>query len=332
MAPSDSDSDIDCFGSGTTIDEQATAWFVRLRSGSLSEKDRQAFESWLRQSQAHARAFDEACRLWDDEALKRAAISAANMAAVSPVPQHRTSSRTGPFWRWGAAAVACAAVVVTVYQLDIVVRLSADHRTVTGEQLEIQLPDHSTATLNTRSAIAVHFDGTSRKVRLLDGEAFFQVEPDRDRPFMVEGQQIFSRAVGTKFLVRRQPKAVSVTVVEGVVELAPARGGWKPVRLTAGRQATADIHTAGPVREVDLSAETAWLRGRLVFENARLSDVIDEIRRYHNGVIVVWNPTIGDIRVSGSYTLNDLDGILTTLAQTLPIRMARIGNHVAALF
>lgn len=332
MAPSDSDSDIDPFGSGTTIDEQATAWFVRLRSGSLSEEERRAFESWRQQSQAHALAFDEVRRLWDDEALKAAAAAAAGMGDVSPVPQRRIPPRNRPFWRWGAVAAACVLVVIVTYQLDIVVRLTADHRTAIGEQLEIQLPDRSTATLNTRSAIAINFDGTSRKIRLLDGEAFFQVEPDRDRPFVVEGQQILSRAVGTKFLVRRQPKDIRVTVVEGMVELAPAAGEWKPIQLTAGRQATADTHAAGSVREVNLPTETAWLRGRLVFENAKLSEVIDEIRRYHKGVIVIWSPTIGDIRVSGSYTLNDLDEILTTLAQTLPIRMARLGNRVAALF
>jgi len=332
MASSDFDSDIDSFGNGPTIDEQATAWFVRLRSGSLSENDRQAFESWLRQSQAHALAFEEACQLWDDEALKLAAASAAGLAAVSTVLHGQPLSKNRSSWRWGAVAATCAVLMIAAYQLDIVVRLLADHRTATGEQLKIQLPDHSLATLNTRSAIAVNFDGTSRRVGLLDGEAFFQVEPDRNRPFVVEGQQIFSRAVGTKFLVRIQPREIRVTVVEGMVELAPAAGGWAPVQLTAGRQATADIYAAGPVREVNLETETAWLRGRLVFENTKLSDVIEEIRRYHKGVIVIWSPTIGNIRVSGSYALSDLDGILTTLAETLPIRIARIGNRVAALF
>lgn len=332
MALSDSDSDIDPFGGHATIDEQATAWFVRLRSGSLSEEDRQTFESWRRQSDAHALAFEEACQLWDDEALKLAAASAAGMTSVSSVLQSRTLAKGRPIWQWWMVAATCAVLMVAAYQLDIIVRLSADHRTSTGEQLEIQLPDHSLATLNTRSAIAVNFDGTSRTVRLLDGEAYFEVEPDRERPFMVEGQQILSRAVGTKFLVRRKLGDIRVTVVEGTVELAPAAGGWEPIQLTAGRQAIADTHAVGTVREVDLSTEMAWLRRRLVFENAKLSDVIDEIRRYHQGVILIWSPTIGDIRVSGSYTLNDLDGILTTLAQTLPIRMARLGSRVIALF
>ncbi|BFU93564.1 MAG: hypothetical protein NTNFB02_02860 [Nitrospira sp.] len=231
-----------------------------------------------------------------------------------------------------AVATVCAIAILVVYQLDIVVRLKADHRTATGEQLQIELPDRSIATLNTKSAIAVSFDGMARKVWLLDGEAFFQIQPDRDRPFLVEGQQIVSRAVGTKFLVRRQSNEIRVTVVEGIVELASTEGGWEPIQLTAGQQTAVDSHVMGPVREVDVQSATAWLRGRLVFENLPLTEVIDELRRYHRGVIVIWGPTVGDIRVSGSYTLTDPDEILTTLAQTLPIHMARLGSRVVALF
>ncbi|MDF0643712.1 MAG: FecR domain-containing protein [Nitrospira sp.] len=249
-----------------------------------------------------------------------------------PLTQRRTSARTRRIWHWGALATACAVAIVVAYQLDIVVRLKADHRTATGEQLQIELPDRSTATLNTKSAIAVNFDGMARKVRLLDGEAFFQVEPDQDRPFLVEGQQIVSRAVSTKFLVRRQSDEIRVTVVEGIVELASTEGGWEPIQLTAGQQTAVDSHVMGPIRQVDVQAATAWLRGRLMFENVRLAEVIDEIRRYHRGVIVIWGPTLGDMRVSGSYTLTDPDEILATLAQTLPIHMAHLGSRVVALF
>lgn len=332
MTPSDSDSDIGSSGSGTTIDEQAVAWFVRLRSDTLPEEDRRAFESWRRQSPAHALAFDEVRRLWNDPSLKAAAASAAAVEAVLPQARRRTSARTRRLWQWVAVATTSVLVIVAVYQLDIAVRLKADHRTATGEQLQVELPDRSTATLNTKSAIAVSFEGMARTVRLLDGEAFFQVEPDRDRPFLVEGQQVVSRAVGTKFLVRRQSNEIRVTVIEGIVEVASTEGGWEPLQLTAGRQTAVDSHMLGPVREVDVQAVTAWLRGRLVFENVRLAEVIDEIRRYYRGVIVIWGPTIGDIRVSGSYTLADPDEILTTLAQTLPIHMTRLGSRVVAFF
>lgn len=332
MTPEDSDSDIDPSGSGTTIDEQALAWFVRLRSDSLSQEDRRAFESWRRQSSAHALAFDEVSRLWDDHALKAAAESAAAVGSGFPSTQRWAFPQNRQIWQWAGVAVACTLVIVLAYRLDLVVRLTADHRTATGEQLQVELPDRSTATLNTGSAIAVNFDGLTRKVRLLDGEAFFEVETDRDRPFVVEGRQIFSRAVGTKFVVHRQSRGIRVTVVEGIVELAPSEGGWEPIRLTAGRQAIADSHAVGPVQEVNLATTTAWLRGRLVFENAKLSEVIEELRRYHHGIIWILDPSIREVRVSGSYTLADPDGILTTLAQTLPIRIARLTDRVAVLF
>jgi len=311
--------------------EQAIAWFARLRSEPVSLEDRQAFEAWRRQSPLHAQAYENICALWDDPALKTAAANAAH----SSVPiQRKDVRRASRRWltRFSVAAAIAGLVITASLQWDLPLRVAADHMTATGERRIVQLPDRSTVTLNTQSAIATDFGGPSRRIRLLRGEALFQVQSDRQRPFVVDNQNILTRAVGTEFVVREEPSGIRVTVVDGVVELAPNQRNWAPIQVTAGQQVTVDTNGPGMPHEIDAQAAIAWSRGRLIFDGARLADVVEELRRYHTGIIVLWNPAVGDLRVSGSYSLADPTGILTTLAQTLPIRMARLTDHVVVLF
>lgn len=319
-------------GQESLLSEEAMAWFARLRSERCSDDERQVFESWRTKSPAHALAFDEACALWDDPALRGAAFEAAHASGhvARPGTTHARSPRR--LTRFALAASVAGLLIIVGLQLEIPLRLASDYRTSTGEQQVVRLPDQSTVTLNTRSAMSAEFDAMSRRVHLLKGEAFFQVAHDKQKAFVVDSRRITTRAVGTAFLVREEPDGVRVTVTEGVVELAPSRPGWLPVQLTAGQQVSVGSAGPGSVLAADLDQATAWLRGRLMVDDARLGDVLDDLRRYHSGTIQVWNSSVNDIRVSGSYNLADPARVLTTLAHTLPVRMASITDRIIILF
>lgn len=308
----------------SSLSEDAIAWFTRLRSAHCSLEERLAFESWRNRSPAHAAAFDEVCALWDDPALRAAVVEA---AACDAAP-----SANARWHLYGAAAAAIAGLLIVAGLLELPLRLSADYWTSTGERLVVQLTDHSSVTLNTQSAINAEFDEAVRRVHLLKGEAFFQVSPNQVKAFVVQSHQLTARAVGTAFVVRKEPDGIRVTVTEGVVEVAANQSGSAPLQLTVGQQVAVGYRGPGPVIPIDTSQATAWIRGRLVIDDARLADVIDELRRYHPGTIQVWNRAVNDIRVSGSYNLADPAGVLTTLAQTLPIHMARFTDRLIILF
>ena len=319
-------------GDESSLSEEAIAWFVRLRSEHCSAVERCAFESWRTQSPAHAIAFDEACALWNDPALGSAAAQRAHASGLV----HSSGRVSSGSFRWlmrlVAASVVAGVLITAGLQLDIPLRLTSDYRTSTGERQVVQLSDRSTVTLNARSAISAKFDAASRRVHLLKGEAFFQVAHDVEKEFVVESWHLTTRAVGTEFLVREELDGVRVTVTQGIVELAPTQPGWTPIRLSVGQQVSVGAKGPGPVRKIDVVSVSAWLKGRLVVDDARLGDVLDELRRYYPGTIQIWNSSINDIRVSGSYNLADPVGVFTTLAETLPIRMARITDRVVILF
>ncbi len=316
----------------SSLTGEAIEWFARLRSEDCSAEERCLFESWRNRTPAHAAAYDEVTAFWNDPALHSAATQAAGTSRS--VASYDPNTRRSSSWlRWGAIAATLAGLMVLIgLALDLPLLLTSEFSTSPGERQVVQLSDGSIVTVNTRSAIRTAYDHQSRRVELLKGEAFFQVAPDSQKPFVVRSSEIATRAVGTAFLVRQEPAGVRVTVTEGVVELAPVHHGWAPVQITAGKQIVVSSGGPGPVRDVSVGRTTAWLRGRLVVEDARLADVIAELHRYHSGAIVVWDHSINEIRVSGSYNLADPTAVLLALTETLPIRMVRLTDHLVVLF
>src|SRR3546814_2061558 len=93
------------------------------------------------------------------------------------------------------------------------------YATSVGEIRRVPLADGSIAAINTASAIDVKLDDAARHVRVVEGEAWFQVARDKQRPFVVAAGRARVRAVGTAFSVRRRAGGADVLVTEGEVEV-----------------------------------------------------------------------------------------------------------------
>ena len=315
----------------TRLRQEAVTWVIRLQSHRLLPEERRAFDDWQAHSPAHAQMFQRVSALWDDPDLRAAAVQVAE--ASSPI---FFGSRLAVFRRWAPRAAALAASVVLLVMAalygDVTTRLQADYLTAVGERRTIELPDHSLMVLNTQSAVALSFGGTSRQIHLLKGEAFFQVQHDPDRPFVVETAQSATRAVGTAFVVRADAGRDQVTVLEGVVEVGAAGGAGAQARVGAGSQIHAEAGLVGQPHPVNLQTASGWLRGRLVVDGDPLAQVLDEVRRYYPGTIVLWNPRAGDIRVTGTYDMDNPSNVLSLLVKTVPVHMIGFSDRVAILF
>lgn len=303
--------------------DAAITWFARLRSRRLTDEERAAFELWRNQSPTHEEAFQEITALWDAPELLEAAAVRTASAAGGTGRSRRAFAQVA-----GIAAAIVLLLTLALFHFDPATRIQADHVTSTGERLTITLADHSTVILNTNSAVAADYRTDARHVRLLKGEALFQVQPDTTRPFRVEHHGVTAQAVGTAFLVRERPHGVQITVIEGIVAVASGRSSTPAVTLQAGQQALAGSDGSTSVRPVDAAQAAAWTRGRLIFDSTPFDEVLDEVARYHPGYVALWNPALARLRVSGSYTLADTNQILAALSQTLPVRMTRLTDRI----
>ena len=309
--------------------KEAVAWVIRLQNDGPSPEDRRAFESWHAQSPAHALMFQKVSSVWDSPDLRQAAVAVAK--AEPSLFKRETVWR-----RRSMLAAACVIVLAMVAaQFEVAMRWQADYWTGVGERRAVELPDRSIATLNTQSAIATSFDDTARRVRLLKGEAFFNVRYDSDRPFIVESADTATRATGTAFVVRAEPGGDQVTVIEGAVAvdaIGAGREAIPPAIVTSGSSIRKEQGRLGHPYAVDVSAVSAWIRGRLVVNGVPFAQVIDELRRYYPGTIVLWNRAIGEMLVTGTYDLADPAKALSLLTQTLPIQKVGLTDRVVILY
>ncbi|WP_029010150.1 FecR family protein [Azospirillum halopraeferens] len=303
------------------VTDAALTWFVALLDGTPDAPTLAAFRAWRDSDPRHAAAFDRLVAMNGMPELRAATLA----ARPDPAPA-RPRARPAPAPRarvwWGSLAAAVLLVTIGLHLLpELLLRWRADHMTVAGDRREVTLPDGSRLLLNTASAVALDFAGGRRDVRLLRGEAFFDVVPDPARPFRVTAGHSVVEVIGTAFAVRSDAAQDAIVLERGRVSVAPAGGAGAPVLLTPGERVTASPRGLSGVAAAEPDVLLAWREGRYVFRDRPLAAVVDDLRHHHAGLILVLDDRVERARVSGNYRLDDPVGALRSLAGIAGVRM-----------
>lgn len=222
-----------------------------------------------------------------------------------------------------AAAVLVAVVLVMVLRDNLVFRGSRIETQV-GEVRDVTLPDGTVLTLGAKSQLDHDIGKRQRRVELLEGEAFFAVSEDAERPFIVVVDDVSITAVSTQFEVRRRSASVKVAVLEGIVEVAQPAA--EPVRVQPGEGVVAVKRQQLDVSSVRTNDIGAWREGRLVYENATLADLAADANRYGTARIIIETPPLAQERITSSFKATQVEGVLQALQVALPIAIRRESN------
>jgi transmembrane sensor len=304
------------------ISEEATDWFLRFCEGEADDAAREEFIAWLRASPEHVRGYLRVSAFWEAAGLlkpktaselqtlvDRAGVET-NVVALNDVARlsDRAPDVSRPPKRKLRWAVAVAAVAACVLIGVGVVALwestqSTLYATSIGEQRHLTLEDGSIVELNALSRMRVRFTPGERAIELLEGQAMFRVAKNASRPFTVRLDGTSVRAVGTQFDVYRKPTGAVVTVVEGKV--AVRQNEAPEVLLAAGEQANVTPVKITPPRRANVDAAIGWTRQVLVFDSTALPDVVAEINRYNTRRLVLEDPQLDGVHVSGTFPASD---------------------------
>jgi transmembrane sensor len=289
------------------VDARAAAFIFRKRDlGVWNDADQTEFDAWLNESFAHRTAYWRLEAAW--ERADRLDALRPLSQRVQPA-QHESKFRT-PF-KIAAAAALIAAIGASVWNLPTR-EGHASYATPIGAHERITLADGTRIELNTNSELRLEKDAQKRVVRLLRGEAFFEVRHDAAHPFVVLAQGHRVVDLGTKFVVREQKGELRVAVLEGSARLESSAKGAaeKAAVLMPGDVALASKGTIKVQKEhVDtLQTQLGWRRGVLVFHHAALAEVAAEYNRYNDRKIVISDPEIAKLTISATLPTNDVDG------------------------
>lgn len=165
-----------------------------------------------------------------------------------------------------------------------------------GGEYIVRLEDGTTVYLNSESElrVPVHF-GKGERVVWFTGEAYFSVKHEDNRKFIVRTDKADIAVLGTEFGVRvyTEEKELLTTLVKGSVEVKSDNDVY---RIVPGEQAKVDHEGKIVVREVNVDEFVAWKSGRIVFVNARLEDIMNELQRWYDFNVFYSTPELKDIR------------------------------------
>ncbi len=302
--------------------QEARIWLHRLKSGTATYWDVQAFQRWQQTSAEHRQAFDEAKRQWQ---LMHPAIDTllhtdpAFADLQQPSPSRFSLSRRA-FLGAGLGATAVAGIAAfTAHQAlwPGIGDWQADYRTGTGEQRTVTLADSVSVMMNTGTRIQrQESDGRAVGMVLLSGEAAIDLT-GADKSFNVVAGKGRSIARMTRFEVLSLDDKVRVTCIDGIVQVEHPNG----TRLLHTRQQIVyNSHLVSEVASVDIAVTSAWRHGELVFKHTPLPAMLAEINRYRPGHVFLMNTPTGDIRLSGRFAITNLDAALLQIQHSFNLQ------------
>lgn len=339
----------------------AAEWSVELSSAEISPRRIAQWQQWLAASEAHRDAFDKIQSTLlaidrsagEDIPLPIAAEMASDAydgsVPVSVWKARASRMAAGRASRGGAwvdalrrrrgIVVGLAASVVAALAIPIALQFirSAQFEpavtiveTRAGENRDVSLDDGSTVSVGARSVLWATLSRDAREVTLERGEAFFRVAKDPARPFTVKIGNATVAAVGTAFNIRRTRDRVVVAVADGIVKVAAPSASR--AQLGVGQQLSINTTDgSSSMQVVDAGAIAAWRDGLLQYRDEPLPSVIADVIRYYEYDIVIADPAVAELRVTGTVFANDVESWLQSLEAALPVRAIRAPDGAVRL-
>lgn len=297
--------------------QKASEWLLMLKSNPDDTGLKEAFTAWYGQNPNNAVNWQKAVKayklLGNVPAKYEDDWSEPKVVPFSP-PQKKTASFTSH--RSIGSLLAIAACLLLVISLGWMPGNTADYETRTAETLNINLPDGSQIQLAPESKLDVVFTDTERKVHLLQGHGFFEIAKNPSKPFSVVARDAEVTVLGTAFDVGLNETNTHVFVKEGVVSVKPlSSSDRQTLNIGDGLIISAD----GKLVQQKISPNyvSSWRDNKLIVNDRPASEVIDTIKRYQNGIVLIADKDLVNQPVTGVYQLNNPDAALSAVARSI---------------
>ena len=315
-------------------------------SGECSAEDKEQFESWLKADPANQKEYDMLVKAinssakqnykWNTDKLWLKIVKEADIVEkpkTIPLTQRIFKSHV---WRIAAIfflllslPLLYTQVIQPYYQSQQMENIIVEN----GQQKKIQLPDGSVVMLDAGSSFSYNkdFAGNTREV-FLEGEGFFEVKPNPDKPFIVHANNAIVKVLGTKFNVRawQQNKRVKVAVAEGKVSFRnKTKSIPHKVVLTKGQLSTLEENgTPSEPVTVDINKYIGWMDKEIIFNDAPLHEILFQVERWYNVKFELNDRAIADEHLTLHIQKKPLNDILELISALTDLKYKRKGKIV----
>ncbi len=300
---------------------------TRFLAGELSLEEQKLVKDWIAASDKNRNEFDDLQDAWNavGKTSKKQEIDTDkewkyHQSFMQPADKTRKFIILKTFIRIAAAII--IGIGITLIGINYNSQFSV--KTKIAETTEIELPDGSKVTLNAGSKLSYSKNNYGRENRMLKlrGEAYFVVEKDSNRPFIIQLDKAEVKVLGTAFNVKAYKKlnAIEVTVSEGKVSLYDKAVKQKQVIATKGEKAEFDKQL-GVVKKYPNTNRNykSWKTRNIVFQNDSLSIIVRTLENVYHKNIILENSELNSCTITTSFENEDLSTVLKVLKSTLDL-------------
>jgi transmembrane sensor len=307
---------------------------VKQMLGEATDAEMAEVEEWLKESEANRRHYAQFQKIWADS-KKLAVNSTVNENEAWERFQHRTRSaeistpRTIELAPCKTNWMRVAAILVVLLGAGWMITqtmMNKEQVYASADATMVQeLPDGTVVTLNKNSTLAYSDAGKTREVKLT-GEAFFDVTPNKNKPFIITADDARIKVVGTSFNVKSSAAKTEVIVETGIVEVSKKQN---TVKLLPKEKATVLQSDAVPLKEKVADVLYNYYRTKeLVCDNTPLWRLVDVLNDAYNANIVIADARLKDMPITTTFKNESLDNILAVVSGTLHIKVEKNGKDI----
>ncbi|WP_374649924.1 DUF4880 domain-containing protein [Dongia sp.] len=304
-------------GDTASLTDQAAFWFVRLRDESLSAAERAECTAWLARSPAHAAAMSEMAEIW------RALDAASYAASIAPPPAGRSVARR----KFLAAGLGLSSLAAVAGWSAMSAR---GIRAPLGGRLRVDLASDAALELDSFSALEIGAREPHPSATLRHGQVYVQAMRPAGRFIALQVPFGEVRAEQAGFNLKLERRRALVSVLSGRVEIHAGAGGMVEIGPLTTRSFGAELHD--DARPIAPARVAPWRAGRLIFERTLLADAIDDLNRCRPGHIMIGDPRLDDLLVTGSFDTAHCDAALESLLGAFSLKRLNLGGSLQILF
>jgi ferric-dicitrate binding protein FerR (iron transport regulator) len=315
-----------------------TELIAKYLAGEATTEEIRQLEAWKQEDTGNLKAFEEMQKVWDlaEQNKNLLKINVNNEWKIfeqklEDNKKEKTIKKIGPV----KMMLRIAAVFLLLVGISTGVYLLTDTKQTLIAETEPKtytLPDKSEIILNKDSKVTYKNNyGTEKRGVVLKGDAYFDVEANKDKPFIVETKNVIIEVVGTAFYVNAglEDESVSVIVEEGSVAMYPKGKEQEKIILNKGDKGTftKDKQKLEKARNLDVNF-LSWKTKKIMFRNKKLSSVVAKLNHVYDAHIKIANTSAKNCRITVSFDDQSLDAILKVLESTLDITIKKYEEKI----
>ena len=315
--------------------EITTAKLLKYFKGELDQQEARAIESWASESEENEKTLMSLAKVYNLGQLARTYTEKEvedawkkTCARFGVAPRARKPlKRQWVFW---SMAVAIALLVAVNLALVLNAPVAGTDKAIIltsqqGKFVKYTLPDSTVVTMNHNSSLEfpLAFNGDERRVKL-NGEGYFDVARDEEKPFIVEtGKEIQIKVLGTEFNLQSfsSDDIVQVSLISGSVEISRNGVADFSYIMHPSERFTCNVSNwEMKVETLKGITGVEWMSNKLVFMDTTLKEVARQISNHFGVQVIIEEEGLNSIRFSGSFDNRDLGTVLSYMEQTCGIK------------